>query len=119
MLVADVRVPRSRDYLASKVMSLLRMNGANTSTQNCVDECGIVWRFAGNAAFSTAQSQWGGSSLLLDGNGDLHLEYALSGDVADRIGRIGPSGVLTGYYSESQVPAPACQSHISYLMTGP
>lgn len=50
-------------------MSLLHLDGANASTF-IPDVAGKAWTVAGNAQISTAQSQFGGASLLLDGAGD-------------------------------------------------
>lgn len=49
--------------------SLLLLDGANGST-TFADETGRAWTGSGNAQISTAQSQFGGASLLLDGSGD-------------------------------------------------
>lgn len=48
---------------------LLHFDGADGST-TINDESGRIWTPFGNAKISTAQSQFGGSSLLLDGAGD-------------------------------------------------
>lgn len=49
--------------------SLLHFDGANGST-TFTDENGWSWTRGGDAVISTAQSVFGGSSLLLDGSGD-------------------------------------------------
>src|SRR5690606_24814837 len=49
--------------------SLLHFNGANGSS-TITDERGRAWVRFGNAQISTAQSKFGGASLLLDGAGD-------------------------------------------------
>lgn len=54
---------------AVNTIALLALNGTNGST-TFTDETGRAWTGAGNAQISTAQSQFGGSSLLLDGSGD-------------------------------------------------
>lgn len=48
---------------------LLHLDGTNGST-SFPDVSGKTWTAAGNAQISTAQSQFGGASLLLDGTGD-------------------------------------------------
>jgi hypothetical protein len=48
---------------------LLHFDGADTST-TITDESGKSWSVGGNAQIDTAQSKFGGASLLLDGNGD-------------------------------------------------
>lgn len=53
----------------SQVSSLLRFDGADGTT-TFSDETGKVWTAAGSAQLDTSQSRFGGSSLLLDGNGD-------------------------------------------------
>ena len=60
----------------SKVKLLLPLNGSNsaTSTSDSSDEGNSI-TFNGNAQISTAQSKFGGSSLLLDGAGD-YLQVA-------------------------------------------
>jgi hypothetical protein len=58
--------------------SLLHFNGADAST-TITDESGKSWSVAGNAQIDTAQSVFGGASLLLDGNAD----YVYTGDSAD------------------------------------
>lgn len=49
--------------------ALLHLNGADTST-TITDESGKTWTARGNAQIDTAQSVFGGASLLLDGTGD-------------------------------------------------
>lgn len=53
----------------ANVVSLLHFDGADGSTV-FTDQTGKVWTAAGNAQIDTAQSKFGGSSLLLDGSGD-------------------------------------------------
>jgi hypothetical protein len=53
----------------SSVVSLLHLNGANGST-TITDVKGNTCTAAGGAAISTAQSKFGGASLLLDGSND-------------------------------------------------
>jgi Putative phage tail protein/Concanavalin A-like lectin/glucanases superfamily len=57
------------DPHVASVVSLLHFNGTNGST-TIADVKGISWTAAGAARISTAQSRFGGSSLLLDGTGD-------------------------------------------------
>lgn len=59
-------------------VALLHLNGADAST-TFTDESGKSWTAAGNAQIDTAQSVFGGASLLLDGTGD----YITSVDHAD------------------------------------
>lgn len=54
---------------AENIALALHFRGANGST-SIVDECGNAISLYGNAQISTAQSFFGGSSLLLDGTGD-------------------------------------------------
>jgi hypothetical protein len=49
--------------------ALLHFNGADGST-TITDESGKSWVAVGSAQIDTAQSQFGGASLLVDGNGD-------------------------------------------------
>ena len=53
-----------------QTVSLLNFNGINTSTNIIDGAFPRTWTVNGNAQISTAQSKWGGSSLLLDGTGD-------------------------------------------------
>lgn len=53
----------------SNVSSLLHFDGADGST-TFTDQKGHVWTPSGNAQIDTAQSRFGGASLLLDGDGD-------------------------------------------------
>lgn len=53
----------------ANVVSLLHFDGPDGST-TMTDEKGRIWTPGGNAQIDTAQSRWGGSSLLLDGAGD-------------------------------------------------
>lgn len=55
-------------YWAS-VVALLHFDGADAST-TITDATGRAWSVGGNAQIDTAQSQFGGASLLLDGNDD-------------------------------------------------
>jgi hypothetical protein len=57
---------------------LLHFDGANAST-TLVDEVGHPFTASGNAQISTAESKFGGTSLLLDGTGD----YISTADSAD------------------------------------
>ena len=58
-----------RDPYWPYVTTLLRFNGTDAST-TITDECGWVWTANGDAQLDTAQSKFGGSSLLCDGTGD-------------------------------------------------
>ena len=49
--------------------SLLHFDGVDAST-TMTDESGKIWTANGNAQIDTAQSKFGGASLLLDGTGD-------------------------------------------------
>lgn len=62
----------------SSVVSLLHFDGADGST-TFTDQKGKTWTAGGNAQIDTAQSKFGGASLLLDGAGD----YILSSPSAD------------------------------------
>lgn len=53
----------------ANVVSLMHFDGPDGST-TMPDEKGRIWTPQGNAQLDTAQSRWGGSSLLLDGSGD-------------------------------------------------
>lgn len=53
----------------ANVSSLLHFDGSGGST-TFTDQKGLTWSAIGNAQISTAQSKFGGSSLLLDGAGD-------------------------------------------------
>lgn len=57
------------DPLSDNVVSLLHFNGVEGAT-SVYDEKEKVWTTNGQAKISTAQSRFGGSSLLLDGSGD-------------------------------------------------
>lgn len=54
----------------ANVVALLHFDGTDGST-TMTDETGKTWSVYGQAQIDTAQSQFGGSSLLLDGSGDL------------------------------------------------
>jgi hypothetical protein len=58
------------DPLAVNFASLMHFDGADAST-TITDASGKVWTAAGNAQLDTAQSKFGGSSLLFDGSGDI------------------------------------------------
>lgn len=59
-------------------VALLHFDGPNASTV-LKDVTGKAWSASGNAQISTAQSKFGGSSLLLDGAGD----YEIAADSAN------------------------------------
>lgn len=69
--VADPAVGTPGDPNFATVVSLLHLNGANTST-TITDTAStpLTWAVVGNAQISTTQSRFGGASLLLDGTGD-------------------------------------------------
>lgn len=54
---------------AVNTVALLHMDGTNGST-TFTDDTGGTWAANGNAQITTAQSVFGGASMLLDGNGD-------------------------------------------------
>ena len=62
----------------ANVSALLHFDGTDAST-TFTDEKGHTFTAVGNAQIDTAQSKWGGSSLLLDGSGDW-IESAASSD---------------------------------------
>ena len=74
-----------KDPYWTSVATLLHFDGANGST-TFTDQKGKTYSAVGNAQLSTAQSKFGGSSLLLDGTGDCittpdHADFAFgSGD---------------------------------------
>lgn len=57
------------DPYFANVTSLLHFDGADGST-TITDNIGNVWTVNGNAQIDTAQSKFGGASMLLDGTGD-------------------------------------------------
>lgn len=64
--------------------SLLHLDGADGST-TITDESGKTWTAVGTAQIDTAQSVFGGASLLLDGNSDYiytadHDDFYFDGD---------------------------------------
>jgi hypothetical protein len=59
--------------------SLLHLDGTDGAT-TITDETGRAWTASGNAQIDTAQSKFGGSSLLLDGTGD-YITTASSTDL--------------------------------------
>lgn len=76
-------VPGSDPYFAS-VVSLLHFDGSNGST-TFTDQKGRTWTGVGNAQISTADSEFGGASLALDGSGDwiqtpTSADFVFSGD---------------------------------------
>jgi hypothetical protein len=60
--------PETDPYFAN-VVSLLHMDGSDGGT-TFTDVTGKTWTANGNAQIDTAQSKFGGSSGLFDGNGD-------------------------------------------------
>lgn len=69
--------PGGNDPYWSNVVLLMGFNGADAATTSS-DESPAVHgaaTFTGNAQLDTAQSKFGGSSLLLDGNGD-YLDFS-------------------------------------------
>ena len=71
------RAYRLFDVDDSYSVALLHMNGADAST-TFTDESGKTWTAYGDAQIDTAQSVFGGGSVLLDGNDDIR-----SADSAD------------------------------------
>lgn len=57
------------DPFFEHVVCLLPFDGTDGAT-SATDYAGCDWTFVGNAQLDTAQSKFGGSSLLLDGTGD-------------------------------------------------
>lgn len=70
----------SVDANFANVSALLHLDGADGST-SFPDVKGKVWTPAGQAQIDTAQSKFGGASLLLDGSGD-YLTTPSSADFA-------------------------------------
>jgi hypothetical protein len=68
VLVACGAAGPSDPYFSS-VVALLHLNGTDGST-TFTDVIGNTWSGGGDAQIDTAQSQFGGASLLLDGTGD-------------------------------------------------
>ena len=66
------------DAFWSSLVTLMHFDGADAST-TFTDEKGRTWTANGNAQIDTAQSVFGGASLLLDGTGD-YLTAASSTD---------------------------------------
>lgn len=83
------------DAFFSNVSSLLHFDGADGST-TFTDEKGIIWTPSGDAKISTAQSKFGGASLLLDGSGD-YVQTADSADFAFGAGNF----TVEGWFRES------------------
>ena len=71
-------IPSGSDPYWANVVSLMHFDGADGST-TIDDEKGRIWTPSGNAQIDTAQSKWGGSSLLLDGTGDYLSTPSASG----------------------------------------
>lgn len=69
LLLPALGAGRAGDPNFASVLSLMHFDGANGST-TITDQKGLTWTVAGNAQISTAQSVFGGASLLLDGSGD-------------------------------------------------
>lgn len=63
------KIPSYKQAFNRQDHFLLHCNGTNNSTA-ITDEFGNTWAAVGDAKISTAQSKWGGASLLLDGTGD-------------------------------------------------
>lgn len=71
------------DPLFANVAALVHFDEADGAT-SFADVTGGSWSALGNAQTDTAQSKWGGASLLLDGTGDLafradQAKYTLTG----------------------------------------
>ena len=67
------------DPYFANVSALLSFDGADGST-SIVDATGRAWSVGGHAQIDTAQSRFGGASLLLDGDGD-YVTTADDGDM--------------------------------------
>jgi hypothetical protein len=63
------QVEAPSDPYIDSVVSLLHFDGADGST-TFTDVTGKAWNAAGNAQIDTAQSKFGGASMVLDGSGD-------------------------------------------------
>lgn len=93
--------------------ALLHMNGTDGST-TFTDESGKTWTAQGNAQIDTAQSVFGGASMLLDGTGDYlstpdHADFELgSGDFTVdfrvRFNSISAPHALVGKWSTAGSP---------------
>lgn len=69
-LVGEPGSSSGADPHYANVVSLLHFDGADGST-TFTDEKGVAWTASGNAQIDTADSKFGGSSLLLDGVNDM------------------------------------------------
>lgn len=61
----------------ANVVSLMYFNGTNGSTTFTDEVSGVTWTSSGGAQISTAQSKFGGSSLLIGSTGILHTTAAI------------------------------------------
>lgn len=68
-LMATQQILAALRPVAIFTKALLHLDGADAST-TFTDETGKTWTGNGNAQIDTAQSVFGGASLLLDGSGD-------------------------------------------------
>jgi hypothetical protein len=84
--LAPTLTPNNSDPDFASVSFLLPLNGTNGSTTfTDASSNSFTVTGSGNAQISTAQSKWGGSSLLLDGTGDYlfsatSLAFTITGD---------------------------------------
>lgn len=62
----------------ANVASLMYFNGTNGSTTFTDEVGGVTWTSSGGAQISTAQSKFGGSSLLIGSTGILHTASAIT-----------------------------------------
>ncbi len=75
-VVSNAPLKPNADPYWAQVTALLSFAGSNGAT-TITDAKANTWTAQGNAQLSTAQSQFGGSSLLLDGTGD-YIEATIS-----------------------------------------
>ncbi len=87
--------------------SLLHFDGPNGSTAIVDENPAHVWTAAGNAQISTAQSKFGGSSLLLDGVGD----YISTPDHPDFFQSTNPFAI-EAHIRLSSLPAGATEANL-------
>lgn len=81
LMGAGGSAPTDPDW--ASVVALMHFNGTDAST-TMTDETGATWTANGTAQIDTAQSVFGGASLLLDGGGTVRnahaTRYNLAGD---------------------------------------
>lgn len=74
----QIQVRGSGDPYWANVASLMYFNGTNGSTTFTDEVSGVTWTSSGGAQISTAQSKFGGSSLLIGATGILHTAAAIA-----------------------------------------